>query len=263
MIDRLAALEELTIEQLVETRYRRYRALGSYTEAEMPEPTPPPAGRGLSDRLRDLLGPGRRVVSGAAPSWSRDEPPAREAQRVPDKITPDAPLRAIPRPARRPLRGRSGRRPRRHRGLDRRAAPGADRQAGATGLAELEVREDSLRVRLRRPAVSAAGQDGRAGERGVRGDRSRGSAAAAASGHPAGLTPVGPGRQGRDGRDGPRLDEPGAVATSPAVGIYQPRAEARAGTKVRAGDRLGTVSSAGRSTWKSAAPTDGLKIGVL
>jgi len=27
---------------------------------------------------RDLLGPGRRAVSGATPSWSRDEPPARE-----------------------------------------------------------------------------------------------------------------------------------------------------------------------------------------
>ena len=78
VVDRLAALDELTIEQLLESRYRRYRVLGSYTEAEMPEPTPPPAGRGLGDRLRDLLGPGRRVVSGATPSWSRDEPPARE-----------------------------------------------------------------------------------------------------------------------------------------------------------------------------------------
>ncbi|MDO8484305.1 MAG: acetyl-CoA carboxylase carboxyltransferase subunit alpha [Candidatus Limnocylindrales bacterium] len=78
VVDRLAALDELTIEQLLESRYRRYRALGSYTEAEMPEPTPPPVGRGLGDRLRDLLGPGRRVVSGAIPSWSRDEPPARE-----------------------------------------------------------------------------------------------------------------------------------------------------------------------------------------
>jgi acetyl-CoA carboxylase carboxyl transferase beta subunit/acetyl-CoA carboxylase carboxyl transferase alpha subunit len=78
VVDRLAALEELSVDQLIESRYRRYRALGSYTEAEMPEPTPPPAGRGLGDRLRDLLGPGRRVVSGATPSWSRDEPPARE-----------------------------------------------------------------------------------------------------------------------------------------------------------------------------------------
>jgi acetyl-CoA carboxylase carboxyl transferase subunit beta len=78
VVDRLAALDELPIGQLVEARYLRYRALGSYTEAELPEPTPPAAGRGLSDRLRDLLGPGRRVVSGAVPPWSRDEPPARE-----------------------------------------------------------------------------------------------------------------------------------------------------------------------------------------
>ena len=37
-----------------------------------------PAGRGLGDRLRDLLDPGRRAVGAAVPSWSRDEPPARE-----------------------------------------------------------------------------------------------------------------------------------------------------------------------------------------
>jgi acetyl-CoA carboxylase carboxyl transferase subunit beta len=78
VVDRLAALEVLSIDELIESRYRRYRALGSYTEAEMPEPTPQPAGRGLGDRLRDLLGPGRRAVTGATPSGSRDEPPARE-----------------------------------------------------------------------------------------------------------------------------------------------------------------------------------------
>jgi acetyl-CoA carboxylase carboxyl transferase subunit beta len=78
VVDRLAALDSLPIDLLLESRYRRYRALGSYTEAEMPEPTPPLAGRGLGDRLRDLLGPGRRVVSGVTPSWSRDDPPARE-----------------------------------------------------------------------------------------------------------------------------------------------------------------------------------------
>ncbi len=78
ILDRLAALDDLTIDQLVEARYRRYRLLGSYTEAELPEPTPPLAGRGIGDRLRDLLGPGRRVVGGVTPSWSRDEPPARE-----------------------------------------------------------------------------------------------------------------------------------------------------------------------------------------
>jgi hypothetical protein len=78
IVDRLAALDELTVTQLLESRYLRYRAMGSYTEAEMPEPIASPMGRGLGDRLRDLLGPGRRVVSGAAPAWSRDEPPARE-----------------------------------------------------------------------------------------------------------------------------------------------------------------------------------------
>ncbi len=77
ILDRLSALEALTIDQLLDTRYRRYRALGSYTEAEMPE-LQTPAGRGLGDRLRDLIDPGRRAVGAAVPSWSRDEPPARE-----------------------------------------------------------------------------------------------------------------------------------------------------------------------------------------
>lgn len=139
---------------------------------------------------------------------------------------------------------------------------------GATGLAELEVREDALRVRLRRPADGAVMLDRRVSDRGARGDRSRGTPAPAGSPY-AGLTPVGPGREGRDGREGrtggdgrdaARLDEPRAVATSPAVGIYQPRSEARAGTKVRAGDQLGTVDMLGVPQ-EVVAPTDGL-IGV-
>jgi hypothetical protein len=39
---------------------------------------PPASGRGLGDRLRDLLDPGRRTVGGAVGSFTRDEPPARE-----------------------------------------------------------------------------------------------------------------------------------------------------------------------------------------
>ena len=77
IVDRLDALAALTVDELVEQRYRRYRVLGSYTEAELPEVVLP-AGRGLGDRLRDLMDPGRRAVSGTVPSWSRDEPPARE-----------------------------------------------------------------------------------------------------------------------------------------------------------------------------------------
>ncbi|HEV7604434.1 MAG TPA: acetyl-CoA carboxylase carboxyltransferase subunit alpha [Candidatus Limnocylindrales bacterium] len=77
VVERLAALDALPVDQLLESRYRRYRALGSYTEAETPE-LQSAAGRGLGDRLRELLDPGRRAVGAAVPSWSRDEPPARE-----------------------------------------------------------------------------------------------------------------------------------------------------------------------------------------
>lgn len=132
---------------------------------------------------------------------------------------------------------------------------------GATGLAELEVRESGLRVRLRRPADGTVAHDRRASDRG-RGDRARGQAGAVPAVHPA-MTPVGPGREARDGRehrdghDGARPDEPRAVATSPAVGIYHPRAEARAGTRVRAGDRIGMVDMLGVPQ-EVVAPMDGL-----
>ena len=45
ILDRLAALEALTIDELLDSRYRRYRALGSYTETEMPELAPPVVSR--------------------------------------------------------------------------------------------------------------------------------------------------------------------------------------------------------------------------
>ena len=77
LVDRLAALDSLPIEALLEQRYRRYRALGAYTESETPG-IEAPVGRGLGDRLRDLLDPGRRVVGAAVPSFNRDDPPARE-----------------------------------------------------------------------------------------------------------------------------------------------------------------------------------------
>ena len=77
ILDRLLALDALTLDELVDQRYRRYRSLGSYTETSAPD-VPPPPNKGLTDRLRDLLDPGRRVVGGATSSWSRDEPPARE-----------------------------------------------------------------------------------------------------------------------------------------------------------------------------------------
>ncbi len=136
---------------------------------------------------------------------------------------------------------------------------------GATGLAELEVREGGLRVRLCRPADGTITHDRRSTDR-QRGEWHRSPGTPSTTAHTGGLTPVGPGRDVRDGHDAPaggdgadttRQAEPRAVATSPAVGIYQPRAEARAGTRVRAGDRLGMVDMLGVPQ-EVVAPTDGL-----
>jgi biotin carboxyl carrier protein len=130
----------------------------------------------------------------------------------------------------------------------------------ATGLGELEVREGGWRVRLRRPAQpmpassSPSARERRAGDKERPAGRAAGTASGAAA-HLAGLTAVGPGRDGREGRDG--RDPNRIVATSPAVGIFQPRPDARAGTKVRAGDRLGSVDVLGIAQ-EVVAPSDGV-----
>jgi acetyl-CoA carboxylase carboxyl transferase alpha subunit/acetyl-CoA carboxylase carboxyl transferase beta subunit len=77
IVDRLAALDALSTDTLVESRYRRYRALGAYTEVA-PTGAPERIDRSLADRLRELLDPGRRPQSPGVEGWSRDEPPARE-----------------------------------------------------------------------------------------------------------------------------------------------------------------------------------------
>ncbi|HYN70835.1 MAG TPA: hypothetical protein VEX41_11605, partial [Candidatus Eisenbacteria bacterium] len=74
-LDRLSAMP---LAELMEARYRRYRALGPYTEVAAPAVVPPP-GRGLGDRLRDLLDPARWSVGAPVPGPTRrDEPPAHE-----------------------------------------------------------------------------------------------------------------------------------------------------------------------------------------
>jgi acetyl-CoA carboxylase carboxyl transferase subunit alpha len=78
IIGELDRLSELTPDELVEARYRRYRALGPYTEVATPAVAPPPS-RGLGDRLRDLLDPTRWSMGTPPPVTSRrDEPPAKE-----------------------------------------------------------------------------------------------------------------------------------------------------------------------------------------
>lgn len=130
---------------------------------------------------------------------------------------------------------------------------------GATGLGELEVHEGAWRVRLRRErgAQSPSGRDKRRGDRGTdrergaerggdreRGDRERGDASTDRAGH----HPT----QSSSTRTDTRT-----VATSPAVGIYRPRADLAAGTRVRAGDRIGAVDMLGVAQ-EVVAPADGI-----
>jgi len=75
-LDRLAGVP---IDVLVEQRYRRYRALGAYTELAGPVSTPTvPPRSGLADRLRGLFEAGQRAMPAPLQVGRRDEPPARE-----------------------------------------------------------------------------------------------------------------------------------------------------------------------------------------
>ena len=117
---------------------------------------------------------------------------------------------------------------------------------GATGLGELEVREGDWRVRLRRPSASTGNRDRRAGDR-TAADRATEKATE------------------RPPRAHPHHPEPSAsvrtdsrsVATSPAVGVYQPRKDLTAGARVRAGDRLGAVDMLGIAQ-EVVSPVDGM-----
>lgn len=136
---------------------------------------------------------------------------------------------------------------------------------GASGLGEIEIREGAWKVRLRRPSGASDGMlhGRRSTDRPSRpqpGHAGHGHAPAAVEGHrpspgrdgPAVLTAMGPGRAGQDDRRDPNR----AVATSPAVGIFQPRPEMRPGTRVRAGDRLGFVDVLGVRQ-EVVSPVDG------
>jgi biotin carboxyl carrier protein len=121
---------------------------------------------------------------------------------------------------------------------------------GATGLGELEVREGAWRVRLRRPAGPGPSgpRDRRAGDRPAierSGERGPERPPRAQHLHPHPELPA-----------SARSDYRG-VATSPAVGVFQPRKDLTAGTRVRAGDRLGAVDMLGVAQ-EVIAPIDGI-----
>lgn len=175
-----------------------------------------------------------------------------------------------------------------HAGIDRlidRLVPSLVAQLGTLNVGELEVREGDWRIRLRRPIGAGPNLGRRATDRpGGRAHPGGDSLGAPAPARPAHATPGTPAPggspggsadpdlaasgQGRaDGHDGPVIGDghdPARVpmATSPAVGIFQPGPKAVAGTRVRAGDRLGVVEMLG-IPHDVAAPVDGIVIGVL
>ncbi len=154
--------------------------------------------------------------------------------------------------------------------------PGLVARLAATGLGEVELREEGWMLRVRRPAVPASAgrrpSDGPA--RSQPGHVGHGHAPGALEGHrgsrlgspatPGGTAATngsspGPLDDVSDGRwpDDEALLPGGTVATSPAVGIFQPRADLRPGIAVRGGERLGVVDVLGIPQ-EVVAPADGL-----
>jgi len=159
-----------------------------------------------------------------------------------------------------------------HAAIDRlteQLLPALIARLGASGLGELEVREGSWRVRLRRPPGVDRRQPGprsagrvRADDRSTRagGDRAarEGGTTAAAS------APVDPALPPMTAVVDPGpVDGPGPlVATSPAVGTFHVRDRVSIGDRVRAGDRLGSVDLLGVPV-EVASPADGIVVGLL
>jgi biotin carboxyl carrier protein len=139
---------------------------------------------------------------------------------------------------------------------------------GSTNLGELEVREGDWSVRLRRPFGTGPGEGRRATDKASRtqpgheghghgraAPEHRGSRAGGAGGSPTGTT-AGTGAasassngtgilSGGSGGATDGADKSRTVATSPAVGFFQPGSRAASGTRVRSGDSLGTVNVIG------------------
>ncbi len=164
---------------------------------------------------------------------------------------------------------------------------------GTTHLGELEVREGDWHIRLRRPFGTAPGEGrrstdkpsrsqpgheghahGRAAPEVHRSGRGGGGGGGSGGGGGAGAgggaqvagaggatsggsngTGGGRGISGRDAGDG--ADRSRLIATSPAVGIFEPGARAASGTRVRAGDSLGAVNVLGVPQ-DVLAPVDGI-----
>ena len=169
-----------------------------------------------------------------------------------------------------------------HAAIDRLAEdllPALIAKLAASGLGEIEIGEGTWTIRVRRPGSTTPGHGRRATDRPSRsqpGHAGHGHAPGSFEGHRS-AREVKPGPGSVDGSSngaGPAapveapsltgqrtadhgLDPHRVVATSPAVGVFQPRADIKAGARVRNGERLGAVDMLGIPQ-EVIAPADGI-----
>jgi biotin carboxyl carrier protein len=171
-----------------------------------------------------------------------------------------------------------------HAAIDRLAedlVPALIAKLSATGLGEIEIGEEAWTIRVRRPADGTPGHGRRATDKPSRsqpGHAGHGHGPGSFEGHrsarevkpvpgsvPTSTNGAGPARafgSEAPAGSGQRSTEGGGdphrvVATSPAVGVFQPRAEMKPGARVRNGDRLGAVDMLGIPQ-EVVAPADGI-----
>jgi biotin carboxyl carrier protein len=169
-----------------------------------------------------------------------------------------------------------------HAAIDRLAedlVPALIAKLAASGLGEIEIAEGAWTIRVRRPGGATPGHGRRATDRPSRsqpGHAGHGHAPGSFEGHRSarevkpgpgsvhgssnGAGPVAAGEA--PSLTGPRTADDGpdphrVVATSPAVGVFQPRADMQAGSRVRNGERLGAVDMLGIPQ-EVVAPADGI-----
>ena len=196
-----------------------------------------------------------------------------DATTAPDGRLQDAAVRSEASLAARPVA------PGDHAEIDRLAGqlvPALVARLSATGLGEIEVREGGWKVRLRRPGGPSLTGGRRSTDRPSRpqpGHEGHGHPPGALEGHrsarpPAsahssnGSAPAVEAGAGAGRGSGKGADPHRAVATSPAVGVFQVRREARHGARVQAGDRLGAVDMLGVPQ-EVVAPADGSVAAIL
>jgi biotin carboxyl carrier protein len=167
---------------------------------------------------------------------------------------PDGTAAAAGRPAERALDSRTERDHKAIASLADDLLPALIAKLAASGLGEIEVREGEWKARLRKPA---AGDDRKSSARGSA-DGHSGHSHAPSRGPAASIAHTAAEERERISReDKTETANLPIVATSPAVGVYQPRKDLAVGMKVRAGDRLGAVDVLGVRE-DVVAPVDGV-----